>query len=215
MRYAVSRLPIRKFLVLVALAAFCMVALTAGDCDGKDDTSKDLRHQSTDIRWDRNEMAIDRWGYPATVNFPLFKVIYDMTLREDMMNHPWYLYVITELGTYTGYYIATTPPVNACVFLSSTEEVRSGEHGSVVLTVPSLDGVFYGGGGASGACDAWVFFDYTTGAMIWTREKMRASDAPFILPDVPHLVLAETVPDLGPAATPNLPSPDPRDRPDD
>jgi|SRR3989344_572348 len=190
-----------KTFILILLALSVFMLLTAeGGCNEDNDP------RAIDLRWERNGQAIDKYGIPQTVNFPFYGVLYDMTLREDMVNHPWYLYVITELGSYTGYYVATTPPVNACNFLSSTEDVRDDDQGNLIMTAPSLDGIFYGGSGASGACDAWVFFDYNTGAMVWTRERMRASDAPFVLADdVPRLIIDTAPPDIGPQAPETLP----------
>ena len=68
-----------------------------------------------------------------------------------------------------GYYVAKTVPINACNFLSSTEVVDSTSNGKVVLTAPSLDGIYYGGAGASSGCDAWFFFDSATDALIQIR----------------------------------------------
>lgn len=187
----------RLAIILLALAPLLLIA---GACDDDNDP------RAIDLRWERNGQAIDKYGIPHAVNFPLYGILYDMTMREDMINHPWYLYVITELGTYTGYYVATTPPVNACNFLSSTQDIRDDDDGNLIITAPSLDGIFYGGAGSEGSCDAWIFFDYNTGAMVWTREKMRASDAPFILPyDPPRLIVDTTPEDIGPQAPSTLP----------
>lgn len=188
---------------LLAVALLAALAVLAAACYEGDKKNTD----TIDIRWERNGRAIEKWGIPETVNFPYYGVLYDMTVRTDMVNHPWYLYVITELGTYTGYYVATTPPVNACNFVSSTQDVRDDDDGNLILTAPSLDGIFYGGAGSEGSCDAWVFFDYNTGAMVWTREKMRASDAPFVLAnDVPRLQVNTNPPDVGPQAPETLPN---------
>lgn len=74
-----------------------------------------------------------------------------------------------------GYCVGQTVPINACNFLSSTERVEffkdSWGDGKTFLklTAPSLDGIFYGGGGTSSGCDSWFWFDAATDALIQIR----------------------------------------------
>lgn len=105
---------------------------------------------------------------PKLENFPLRAALVEFTKRQDMLNHPWYVYILGENGNMIGYYTARTYPQNACNFLSSTAG-----------GLPSLDGVFYGGSGASGACTAVFFFDNATNAMVVVdRLATFATDVP-------------------------------------
>ena len=58
----------------------------------------------------------------------------------------------------------------------------------LVTDAPSLDGVYYGGTGATGACDSWFFFDAATNAMIETRFKFTVSNQPLAI-DVPRIIV--------------------------
>lgn len=157
----------------IALGALAVVAVfmltTAESCDGSS-TADQQRERSVDSRAQNFSKAEKVAPLPKSVNFPIRKALVAFTERQDMIDHPWYVYILADTGNMIGYYVAKTVPINACDFLSSTEDVRSPEdEGNVVLTAPSLDGVFYGGGGASAGCDAWFFFDSATNALVQIR----------------------------------------------
>ena len=98
---------------------------------------------------------------PLTVNFPAREMLVKFTEREDVKNHPYYVYVFSDVGTIIGYYVAQSFPVSINAFLSSTEEFNNG----AILTAPSLDGIYYGGSGAVSG-DGWFFFDAATDALV-------------------------------------------------
>lgn len=101
-----------------------------------------------------------------------------MTERQDLENHPWYVYILGMNGNVIGYYVSQTVPINACNFLSSSEDIYRHDSSILTTSAPSLDGMFYG----SAACDAWFFFDYTTDALIQIRGiNFYSSDQPLIL----------------------------------
>lgn len=104
-----------------------------------------------------------------------------MTARDDLLNHPWYIYILGLNGNVIGYYVSKTDPVNACDFLSSTEDLHhDGDKGGfAITTAPSFDGIYYGGAGSASACDAWVFLDAATNALV----KIRG--LPFYVADQP------------------------------
>lgn len=118
---------------------------------------------------------------PIPSDFPLRKDLVEFTLREAKPG-PWYVYIQTDAGTYSAYYVAKSKPQNACNFLSETKTIYNG----VERNAPSLDGIYYGGTGASGACDAWFWFDSGTGALVETRFKTTVSDQPLAI-DVPEI----------------------------
>lgn len=155
-------------LVLVAVVVG-VTGLTA--CGGEENAQLDQQRQaSITSRASTFSRAEHLAPVPRTVNFPLRKALVEFTERQDLIDHPWYIYILGMNGNTIGYYVGKTVPINACNFLSSTEEVDWNEGaGGVVLTAPSLDGIFYGGGGASAGCDSWFFFDAATNALIQIR----------------------------------------------
>ena len=154
-------------LSFIAVALAFILLFTA--CDGSE-TGKNSRERSIETREEVFERADKAIPLPRPSNFPLRKALVKFTEREDLENHPWYVYILGQNGNTIGYYVAQHAPVNSCNFLSSTEKLyHDSSGGNVLLTAPSLDGIFYGGGGGAAACDEWFFFDSTTDALIKIR----------------------------------------------
>lgn len=153
--------------LILGLAALIAVALVAVGCEETEEEK--LRASSVDKRTQTFQRAERKYPLPQTTNFPLREALVKMTEREDLPNHPWYVYLIADTGNTIGYYVAQHSPVNSCSFLSSTEDVETQHEGTIILTAPSLDGIFYGGGGSSSNCDSWFFFDAATDAMVRIR----------------------------------------------
>ena len=173
-------------LVLFSLLGF--VLFTAEDCES-DTKAANQRDNSVEQREDMFARAEDKYPIPRTENFPLRGVLVEYTRRQDLVNHPWYTYIYSDDGRVTHYFVSTTVPVNSCAFLGSTEDVETQYEGTVVLTAPSLDGIFYGGAGASAACNGWIFIDAATGVMgLVFGTKIQTYDAPLILETEPILL---------------------------
>ncbi len=155
--------------VLVLLAPILLLAVLAAACDY--DQTGDARERAVAQRNENFERAERLYPNPRPENFPLRDALVKFTMRQDEINHPWYVYVLGNNGNLIGYYVAQTVPINACNFLSSTEAlwVDVNNDLSQVLTAPSLDGIYYGGGGAAAGCDSWFFFDSATDALIQIR----------------------------------------------
>lgn len=176
---------------MIAVAALIMAALVATGCeDSSTPTSSDQqRKQSVKARADTFSRAEAKYPLPRTENFPLRKMLVEMTKREDLPNHPWYVYVLADTGNVIGYYVAKTVPINACNFLSSTEDVKKTEDNyepgftTDVLTAPSIDGIYYG----NSACNTMVFEDYSTNAII------KLGDVKYFVADKPLNLDAEAI----------------------
>lgn len=171
--------------VLVAIAAITLIGLFAVACTESE--AEGQRKAAVEDRaggFSRAEAAVP---IRPSVNFPLRGALEEFNFRLDQENTLWYVYVLGFNGNMLGYYTATTRPINSCNFLSSTEQVRTSSNGNLVLTAPSLDGIFYGGSGASGACQSHFFFDAATGAMI------EIGSLPFWVSDQPLLLEAEPI----------------------
>ncbi len=179
---------------LIPLAAFgfiigIAVAAAVGCDDYKGDaTTEDNRESAIKDRNDNFNRAQALYPPPDQENFPLRKDLVEFTQRQDLINHPWYVYVFPPLGNAPiGYYVARSVPQNVCNFLSSTQDVDIDEN--LVIQAPSLDGIFYGGSGAANGCDAVFFFDYGSNALIQIGKLgYFTADAPLNL----------SVPQLGP-----------------
>lgn len=146
-------------LILVVLVPFLVA------CESK---QENMREESVDARIVTMERASRLYPLPQNENFPLRQALVKFTERQDLINHPWYIYILGQNGNPIGYFVGKTYPQNICNFLSTT-----------VNDLPSLDGIYYGGGGAKGTCDAWFFFDVSTDAM------QVISGLPYFVSDVP------------------------------
>ena len=171
-----------RMIPLVLLAFTSFMLFKADSCTAKQDQQREDAIEERAKIFERAERAAP---IPQTENFPLRRALVEFTEREDLLNHPWYVYILGDNGNTIGYYVARQVPVNSCTFLSSTEDVHDGQ----TLTAPSLDGIFYGGGGASAGCDEWFFFDAATNALIKIRGvKFYTADQPLALSAEPILV---------------------------
>ena len=166
-----------RWIIVFALGLFAL-ALTTAACGSEVKTS---REQSVDFRYQNFGRAEAKHPLPAQQNFPLRELLVEYTKRQDLINHPWYIYILGENLNVGMYFVSTTMPLNACAFLSSTEEVKYSTGGNLVLTAPSLDGIYYGGSGASAVCTGWIVKDAATNAMgIIYGDKLLVFDQPLI-----------------------------------
>ena len=127
---------------------------------------------------------------PRPSNFPARRMLAKFVERQDSPDHPFYVYVLSDVGNIIGYYVAQAAPVNICAFLSSTEKV----YGTLKLTAPSLDGIYYGGAGSSSGCDGWFLFDAATDALVIIYgAKLFVVDQPLRVEAQPILIQQEIV----------------------
>lgn len=173
------RSPIKYLSALgVGLLAAATVATTG--CNSRTDR---VYNDNIRTREEVFEQAQSRYPMPVPRDFPLRRDLVEYTKRQANPG-PWYIYIQSDLGTYTSYYVSKNLPQNACNFLSDTKTYVNG----YPHDAPSLDGVYYGGTGASGACDSWFWFDAATDALVMTRFKFTLSDQPLLL-DVPQITV--------------------------
>ena len=174
----------RKKYIVAILGLLAFIALSAESCADTSTQSKQ-RKESVKQRADTFARAENKYPLPHTENFPLRKMLVEMTKREDLENHPWYVYHMGDQGNVIGYYVAKTVPINACDFLSSTEDVHSSEYGKVVLHAPSIDGIYYG----ESACNTYVWQDYSTNAIV----KVTLASGTIVTVDKPLNIEAEAI----------------------
>ena len=170
----------------LTLVAFAVMLLVLSACAPGGATGRENRRFAVTFREEVFSQARTLHPEPRPQNFPLRQALVKFTEREDLINHPWYVYILGMNGNVIGYYVAQTVPVNSCTFLSSTEELSNE---GAILTAPSLDGIFYGGAGSASGCDEWFFFDAETDALIKIRGVFfYVADQPLLLEAEPILV---------------------------
>lgn len=178
----------RKLVLLASLSLGVLLLTAACSGVGRDvDKSRQDNVVAREQVFRRAEALIPQ---PIPSNFPLRKALVKFTERQDQIDHPWYVYILGEQGNAVAYYVAQTVPINSCNFLSSTERLTyAGNSTYVKVTAPSLDGIFYGGGGTSAGCDSWFFFDAATDALIQIRGvNWYAADQPLRVEASPIMV---------------------------
>lgn len=159
--------------LLLAAPLLLTVFMGAESCDSNERYQRQIT-TAQEVRTSNMDRAMTKYPLPAQQNFPLRRDLTEMTKREDLANHPWYVYVLGDNGNIIGYYVTKSVPQNACNFLS-TEGASRG----------SLDGVYYG----QSQCDVWLMFDAATDAEIKIRDiKWFVSDRPLRLQAQPITV---------------------------
>lgn len=191
MRHKLANLKLLAGLALIP--AMILIAALASGCNGHSAGSgQPIADSSVSQRNSNYQVAVAKYPPPTQQNFPLRQALIKYTQRQDLLNHPWYIYVANDCylckdGIAYQYYVGQTYPLSTCDFLGSTEDVQKYEHGDTglavtTLTAPSLDGIYYGGSGATGGCD-YFFFDAGTDALqvIQHDWKWFVSDHPLLL----------------------------------
>jgi hypothetical protein len=174
----------RTVCITFTVIAILVLTFAMAGCEIKSEVQ---RKASIFQRAEMFARAETMYPVPNTNNFPMRRDLVKYTQRQDIISHPWYVYVLGDTGNYIGYYVASGQPVSTNAFLSSTEDWT----GSAVLTAPSLDGVYYGGAGGS-AGNGWFFFDAATDALIILYDvKLFVSDVPLKLDVKPILVASQ------------------------
>lgn len=175
----------RLILLLPILILTAVLTMGASDCDGGDggDKTENQRKAAVSTRAESFDRAEAKFPVKQNTNFPKRGTLVEMAAREDLVNHPWYVYVLADTGNVIGYYVAETVPINACNYLSSSEERYWNDYGSWLMTAPSLDGMYYG----QAECDVWVFKDANSDAII------KLGGIKFFVADQPLNVEAEAI----------------------
>ncbi len=160
MRSVNIKLPVWALVLITIVLTAMVTATTVVASSGR--SPSDNRKDAVESRNTAFNTAKGLYPDPHPVNFPMRKQLLEMTNREDKINHPYYIYVLSFTGQYIGYYVGKFAPENSCNFLSSTEDIYSNDKGVVKMQSPSYDGVYYG----ASSCNEQFFFDVTTNALI-------------------------------------------------
>jgi hypothetical protein len=178
----------RNILVLMALVALVGTLIACSSLP-QQPSSRTAALEAQETIAERASRAVE---IPQPNNFLTRKTVAKWVDRQDIPERPYYVYLLGDNGTFIGYYVAQSRPVNTCTFLTPPDRVVGGKFNDSPMTVvqsPALDGVYYGSGGS---CDQWFFFDAATDAMIEiTGFKVFTSDQPLLVDAEPLRVATE------------------------
>lgn len=168
-------------------AALLSSAMFLAACQEEKNSTTERQEQQRDQVAELADRSVP--AHRAT-NFVVRETINEYMRRMDEPNKTFYLYVMSDMGTAIGYYVARTPPVNICTFMTPPERVETyvgpNNRGWVVRQAPALDGVFYG----AGACSTEYFLDAETDALIMIQGlNLFVSDQPIQNIDAPKFVM--------------------------
>jgi hypothetical protein len=175
---------ISVLLVAIIMAVVAISSIGCTDSETKSVDSQNQRASAVQTRANIFARAEQMYPVPEVHYFLAREMLVKYVERQDVPDHPFYIYVMTDIGTILGYYVAQSAPVSVNAFLSSTEDIYGdnwgeGGEGMVTTTAPSIDGIYYGGAGSSAGSNAWFFFDAATDALIMLYDtKMFVSDQP-------------------------------------
>lgn len=114
---------------------------------------------------------------PDVDNFLTRKAVVKWVERMDKPGKIFYIYIMSDVGTITHYFVAEYRPVSTATFLTPTRRIETHSYGNLALPSNALDGTYYGEGGAA---NQYFFFDAETGAYIELKGlNYIVSDQPF------------------------------------
>lgn len=143
---------IRLFLVTL----LATLALAGCKVEG---SARDQNMRAQESLMERATKAVQ---VPMVSNFLAREAVAKQVRRLDEKGKLFYVYILGQNGQQVGYYVANTRPVSTCALLTPPDEVRTSSVNNVVLSSPSLGGVYGFGGG----CNSHFFFDAATDAYV-------------------------------------------------
>ena len=84
-------------------------------------------------------------------------------LTETETRDTWYIYALNKDGLPIFYIVSDMKPRNLCTSITAPDRRVYGSSGSVALSAPALDGVYYG---TTNCGDTYYFRDVTTGNFV-------------------------------------------------
>lgn len=168
-----------SFLLSFILMILSIVLMSSG-CENNSTQKQGEVEQESVMR-----RAIQAEPVPQVNNFLTRKSVVKWVDRMDTPNKLFYIYVLADNGAKIGYFVAQYRPVSTATFLTPTKRLEMSSSGNVTLPAPSLDGTYYGTGGAS---DQYFFFDAETDAFIELQGlNYILMDQPLAGIDIPRL----------------------------
>ncbi len=170
-----------KKLLIIGLIATLSILV---GCDSRDTLQEKGEKEQTEIM----ERARAAHPTPQIDHFLTREAVVEWMETMDKPGKIFYIYVMSDTGSITHYFVAEYRPVSVNTYLTPPERVHENYDWGAMKPAPSLDGTYYGNGGAS---DQYFFFDAETGAYIELKGlNYIVSDQPIDV-DAPKLVVGE------------------------
>ncbi len=149
-----------SFLVLASVVSFPACSLEPSS-----------RDQGEKVQEEIMQRAVKAVPVPQVNNFSTRKVVAKWMKRMDTPEKLWYIYIISDAGSFIAYHVGKNRPVNICTLMTPPDrEVSTRGSGANPLgAAPALDGVFY----LSGGCNSNYFFDAETDALVELQSSMK------------------------------------------
>lgn len=152
--FTITRIQLRRALVLLALAGVAMITLVScTDGAGKQEQKRTLGGYSRLVA----QQPSQTMNYSPTRNTANFWI--------NTWNKPGklsYVYLQNGDGDLLGYYVFKGLPVPYCVSLTPPDQVNGNGDYGVVRKAPAVDGVYYG----EGDCSRYFGIDATTNSYV-------------------------------------------------
>jgi len=168
----------RKIILLLMLFLVVFSVLLVGCQQPRKKTTQEKGQQEQESTMSRARAA---YPTPQVDEFLTRKNVVKWMERMDQPGKIFYIYVMSDTGSITHYFVAEYRPVSVSTYLTPTKKIKrySSSYGAYGFTypAPALDGTYYGEGGAS---DQYFFFDAETDAYIELKGlNYIVSDQPF------------------------------------
>lgn len=158
------------------------VGASGGICStgGGNDRQECFRKHASQVRNDTYSEALSQITTPHPHNFPMRRLLSDLTQRQSLGHHPWYVYQLGMNGNVVRYFVSKSYPVNSCDYLETTQNVVWDSDGGNFLTqLPPLEGVYQSN---NDDCSTYVFEDQITSAIVTVPiAQANVSDRPMLI----------------------------------
>lgn len=172
-----------KRVMMILVSILVLVSLTG--CLDTESSAQEAGEREQESVMQR---ARDAYPTPVVDEFLTREAVVKWVERMDQPGKIFYIYVMSDVGTITHYFVAEYRPVAVGTYLTPTERIEhKSSYGVAVMPAPALDGTYYGTGGGG---DQYFFFDAETDAYIELKGmNYIVSDQPFQT-DAPQITIA-------------------------
>lgn len=155
----------KKLRILLVLMLSITIFATSS-CDIEESTQKKGQKEQEDIM----KKAREAHPTPEIDHFLTRKNVVKWMETMDKPSKTFYIYLLTPMGDFVGYYVAEYRPVSVNTFLTPTKRIEVVGGTGVKMPSNALDGTHYGDNGGAGS--QYFFFDAETGAYIEFSSNM-------------------------------------------
>jgi hypothetical protein len=168
-----------KRLLSLLTVVFLSLVLMSSSCESQPSTQEQKEQEAV---MERARKAVPT---PHVNNFLTRENVAKWVERMDTPDKLFYIYVLADNGAKIGYFVAQYRPISTATFLTPPKRLHDDIDWGTTMPAPSLDGTYYGQGGAS---QQYFFFDAETDAFIELQGlNYILMDQPLAGIDVPRL----------------------------